>query len=101
LALAHSVGGVLHGKGADVDRRGDADAASPAQSLETAYRGAAALGGSASEFAARNTRQQREGLDRLDNRFGTRSFEIVWVTEVFIRWQGEDICFWARATSIT
>jgi len=19
----------------------------------------------------------------------------VWVTEVFIRWQGEDICFWA------
>jgi hypothetical protein len=52
-------------------------------------------GGAVSDFAARNTRQQREGLDRLDNRFGTRSFEIVWVTEVFIRWQGEDICFWA------
>jgi hypothetical protein len=53
-------------------------------------------GGSVSDYAARNTRQQREGLDRLDNRLtGTRSFEIVWVHEVFIRQQGEDICFWA------
>ncbi|MEN3385234.1 MAG: hypothetical protein V7608_5278 [Hyphomicrobiales bacterium] len=53
-------------------------------------------GGAVSDYTAKNTRQQREGIDRLDNRFtGTRSFEIVWVYEVFIRWQGEDICFWA------
>jgi hypothetical protein len=53
-------------------------------------------GGAVSDFAGTNARRQREGLDRLDNRFtGTRSFEIVWVYEVFIRWQGEDICFWA------
>jgi hypothetical protein len=53
-------------------------------------------GGAVSDFAGTNARRQREGNDRLDNRFtGTRSFEIVWVYEVFIRWRGEDICFWA------
>lgn len=54
-------------------------------------------GGSVADYAGKNTRQQREGgTDRLDNRFtGTRSFEIVWVYEVFIRWKGQDITFWA------
>lgn len=59
----------------------------------------AQLRGSAttSEQSARDVRQQREGgTDRLDARFsGTRSFEIVWVFEIFIRWRGEDIHFWS------
>jgi hypothetical protein len=56
----------------------------------------AQLRSGASDQAGISARRQREGLDRLDNRFtGTRNFEIVWVYEVFIRLQGEDICFWA------
>lgn len=52
---------------------------------------------STTDQAARQTRQAREGgNDRLDSRYtGTRSFEIVWVYEVFIRYRGEDICFYA------
>lgn len=54
-------------------------------------------GGSVSDYVGKSARLQREGgTDRLDNRFtGTRSFEIVWVYEVFIRWKGQDITFWA------
>lgn len=43
------------------------------------------------------TRNSREGgSDRLDQRFtGDTDFEVVWVYEVFIRLNGEDMCFWS------
>jgi hypothetical protein len=49
------------------------------------------------DAAAKGTRQARDGgTDRLDSRFtGTRSFQIVWIYECFIRWKGVDYQFWS------
>lgn len=57
-------------------------------------------GGTDQKMQASGTRAVRErGMDRMDRTAtGSGKFEVIWVYEVFMRYNGEDITFWSAGS---
>lgn len=57
-------------------------------------------GGADQKFMASGTRSARErGMDRMDQAAtGSGDFEVIWVYEVFMRLQGQDVCFYSAGS---
>ncbi len=52
--------------------------------------------GETTKYDAAAIRRAREfGLDRLDDTRNAEEFEVIWVYEAFIRYGGEDVCFYS------